>query len=222
MKRLDLGLEPDKKEFRAMLQALVNAHGITRAAESLGVPDRTLRHWRHKGGGVSPAHRRLVWFVYLFVMHPGALRTLSDLLVWCRDKRAGWPTLPPQETGAANLQPHGEPTLPPVIASAAAPTCQKFVAECGETLNRIKSAMEVAETVLAAAKGEQQKFKALNLIAVLANSYSKISMAFNNALRTNDKKQDHGLPETPSFYLQFNKHTSPSETPAKNGNETKV
>lgn len=222
MKRLDLGLEPDDKEFHAMLEALVTAHGVTMAAEFVGVPDRTLRHWRCKAGGATPAHLTLVWRTYLVVMHPGAIQTASDLHLCGRDKRAGWPTLPPLEPGAANLLPPGEPPSPPAVVTDPARIRQKLVTDSLETISRLKKAMEIAEAVTATTKDKEQKVKTLGMIAILAKSQSDLSDLVNDILKEKASKPDSGLPETPSFYLQLKNLPSASETPAKNGNETEV
>jgi hypothetical protein len=222
MKRLDLGLEPDDKEFHAMLEALVTAHGVAKSAELLGVPDRTLCHWRSKRDKVSPAHQRLVWLTYMRVMRPGAIQTPSDHLLWGRHKRAGWPTLPPQEPGAANVLPPKEPPSPLAVITDPARIRQKLVTDSLETISSLKKAIGMAETVAATTKDKEQKVKTLGMIAIFAKSQSDLSDSVNDILKEKAPKPDSGVPETPRFYLQFNATSSPNETPVKNGNETGV
>jgi hypothetical protein len=222
MNRLDLGLEPDDKEFHAMLEALVTAHGVTKAAEFMGVPDRTLRHWRLKGDGAAPAHRRLVWLTYQLLVHSGAILTSSDLLIWCRNKLAGWPTLPPQELGSANLLAPSEPPSAPDGVCRPTGTLKKLVIESMETIALIQKAMETANTFMATAKDKEEKVKTLGMIANLAKSQSDLSNTVNDILKVKppkDPEPDSGPPELPRFYRMLNEQPVERVKSAKNDNK---
>jgi hypothetical protein len=75
---------PTMDECLAMLRDLEAAYGgQRRAAEIVGVSVITLQSWKRRKTMSIPS-RRLVWFIWAFLLHPERVQDEFDLVTWGR------------------------------------------------------------------------------------------------------------------------------------------
>lgn len=76
--------KPSDVETLGMVRDVVRRLGERGAADVIGCPLMTLRHWT--AGEVQPAAtaRRVVWVVWVLMFHPERLRSWFDWLTWAR------------------------------------------------------------------------------------------------------------------------------------------